>query len=56
MARKKKVSKQIFTSFYDFNKWIHTKDWITKPISDHNEQKPLKQMAYGYEVVVPQKR
>lgn len=55
MAKKKKnkAERHIFRSFYDFNKWLHSKDWISMGIIPYQHNRAMQPMTYGYEVVVP---
>lgn len=54
MSKKSKsVSKShIFTSFYDFNKWLHAKDWISQNVDSSKANFPHKSMDWGYSVAV----
>lgn len=55
MGRKKKnkAESKIFTSFYDFNKWLHEKDWITQNVMHFKANEKMKPLVYGFEVIVP---
>lgn len=54
MSKKSKnvPESHIFTSFYDFNKWLHAKDWISQNVLQYQANFPHKPMDWGYSVAV----
>lgn len=54
MSKKSKnvPESHIFTSFYDFNKWLHARDWISQNILGYKQNFPQKPHHYNYEIMV----
>lgn len=55
MAKKKrnKVENHIFTSFYSFNKWLHSKDYISQGVILYQGNLAQKPMIWGYKGEIP---
>lgn len=53
---KQQSSHKVFTSFYEFNKWLHSKDWISHNPLGYQSNFPQKAMVYNVDIAVTHQR